>query len=68
MAQKTLRYRVELPKSVREICDEIIFLTVQEFGSQKLAASNLGICEATVSRRLNRRRRPSKGPGGSVRK
>jgi hypothetical protein len=56
MERKSLRYRVELPKSLQEIKDEIIFQTVQNFGSQKLAAQNLGICEATVSRRLNRRR------------
>jgi DNA-directed RNA polymerase specialized sigma24 family protein len=57
---KKLVMSVRLPKPLREIRDEIIFQAVRELGSQKLAAQNLGICEATVSRRLNRiRKKPA---------
>jgi predicted transcriptional regulator len=62
MERKRLRYRVELPKSLREIREEIVCQTVRLFGTQKLAAKNLGISEATVSHMLNRkrtRRRPA---------
>jgi CRP-like cAMP-binding protein len=54
---KKLVMSVRLPKPLREIQDGIIWETVRIFGSQKLAAQNLGVCEATVSRRLNRRRK-----------
>lgn len=54
---KTLRLSITLPMPLEDIIGFIIFKTVELFGSQKEAALNLGICEATVSRRLNRRRR-----------
>jgi hypothetical protein len=56
-ARKRLELRIILPRSLEEIHDEIIWRTVQLFRTQKLAAWNLGICEATVSRHLNRKRR-----------
>jgi DNA invertase Pin-like site-specific DNA recombinase len=48
--------RIVLPRPLREIKDELIWRTVQIFGTQKAAAQNLGITEATISRRLNRQR------------
>jgi DNA invertase Pin-like site-specific DNA recombinase len=58
MERKRLRYRVELPKSLREIREEIVCQTVRLFGTQKAAAKNLGISEATVSHMLNRKGGP----------
>ena len=51
-----LSLSITLPRPLREIEEQIMCEAVWMFGSQKLAAKNLGISEATVSRRLNRRR------------
>jgi hypothetical protein len=59
--RERLRLSVVLPMPLKDIEDEIIWRTVKIFGSQKLAAMNLRVCEATVSRRLNRHRKARVG-------
>lgn len=62
MEPKELKLTIELPCPLPEIKDRIIFESVKIWGTQKLAAANLGISEATVSRRLNKIRRGSTQP------
>jgi hypothetical protein len=66
MAEKKLVLSICLPRRLAEIREEIVCRTVELFGTQKLAAKNLNIAEATVSHMLNkiRRRKPSSGPAG----
>jgi DNA-binding transcriptional regulator YdaS (Cro superfamily) len=61
MAQETLMLSICLPRRLEEIKDEIIWRAVQVFGTQKLAALNLAVSEATISRRLNHRRGQRQG-------
>lgn len=53
---------IDLPCPLSDIVDRYISLTVERCGGiQKKAAALLGISEATLSRRLNRRRVPGHG-------
>lgn len=54
---KRLRMRIVLPRPLTDIQDEIIWRTIQLFGTQKLAARNLGVSEAMISHRMNYRRK-----------
>jgi arginine repressor len=53
-----LSLSIILPRPLREIKEQIMCEAVRQFGTQKLAAKNLRITEATLSRALNRRRVP----------
>jgi hypothetical protein len=53
-----LQLSITLPRPLREIKEQIMCEAVRLFGTQKLAAKNLGISEAMLSRWLNRRHAP----------